>query len=154
MLIALSSNCKITILNLNGRKWKLERTCFVTIYSFLRTYLSVIENIATEHTFWWCNVQLLGKEIKQFTLNEIPPNMMNKKTFIFWKVQLEFHKVVLKNAKCLQDDERRTVKQFHVTDWAAADEVPGNEGLLVSLMEKVQKWQQQSGDGPITVHCR
>ena len=46
------------------------------------------------------------------------------------------------------------VKQFQLTCWPAADSLPASPDCMVALFDKVQRWQQISGDGLITVHCR
>ncbi|XP_066299110.1 receptor-type tyrosine-protein phosphatase epsilon-like [Branchiostoma lanceolatum] len=46
----------------------------------------------------------------------------------------------------------RVIRQFHFQDWLA-NGVPGNAGKMLDLIGKVEKQQQQSGNGPITVHC-
>ena len=44
------------------------------------------------------------------------------------------------------------VKQFHVTNWPAQDKLPDSDAVL-QMMDCVEKWQQQSGNNPITIHC-
>ncbi|CAH1243536.1 PTPRA [Branchiostoma lanceolatum] len=49
-------------------------------------------------------------------------------------------------------DETRTVQQFHFHGWPEVG-VPDNAAGMIDLIGQVQKQQQQSGNGPITVHC-
>lgn len=45
------------------------------------------------------------------------------------------------------------MKHYQFTVWP--DEgIPGNGVGIVDLIGQVQKWQRQSGDKPIIVHCR
>eukprot|EP00058_Branchiostoma_floridae_P025619 XP_002611109.1 hypothetical protein BRAFLDRAFT_70467 [Branchiostoma floridae] len=46
----------------------------------------------------------------------------------------------------------RVIRQFHFRDWPC-NGVPENGGKVLDLIGKVEKQQQQSGNGPITVHC-
>ncbi|XP_064604744.1 receptor-type tyrosine-protein phosphatase epsilon-like [Liolophura sinensis] len=46
-----------------------------------------------------------------------------------------------------------TVKQFVVKFWPEGRDVPSNPGDLVTLIEEVDRWRQQSGQGPVIVHC-
>ncbi|XP_070563083.1 receptor-type tyrosine-protein phosphatase mu-like [Ptychodera flava] len=47
----------------------------------------------------------------------------------------------------------RTIQQFQLTGWPANAPRPKQKGVFVELMGMVEKWQQQTGNGPITVHC-
>ncbi|XP_070562395.1 receptor-type tyrosine-protein phosphatase alpha-like [Ptychodera flava] len=47
----------------------------------------------------------------------------------------------------------RTITQLQV-DWPARKEVPSSDSIMVDLISLVERAQQQSGDNPITVHCR
>lgn len=42
---------------------------------------------------------------------------------------------------------------FQYSGWVDENEVPSGSGLI-TLIAKVEKWQQHSGNGPITVICR
>ena len=42
---------------------------------------------------------------------------------------------------------------FQYSGWADDSKVPSGSGLI-TLIAKVEKWQQHSGNGPITVICR
>ncbi|XP_019645755.1 PREDICTED: receptor-type tyrosine-protein phosphatase alpha-like [Branchiostoma belcheri] len=46
----------------------------------------------------------------------------------------------------------RTVQQFHFHGWPEVG-IPDNAAGMIDLIGQVQKQQQHSGNGPITVHC-
>ena len=52
-----------------------------------------------------------------------------------------------------QDSSSLNVKQFQYTDWPE-ESVPTSGSGLIDLIGQVQKWQRNSGDRPIIVHCR
>lgn len=45
------------------------------------------------------------------------------------------------------------VKQFQYTGWPSQG-VPSSAVGLIDLREQVEKWQRNSGDKPIVIHCR
>ena len=45
------------------------------------------------------------------------------------------------------------IKIFQYSGWVNENEEPPAAGLI-TLIAKVEKWQQHSGNGPITVVCR
>ena len=45
------------------------------------------------------------------------------------------------------------IKQFHYTGWPM-EGVPNSAIGLLDIREQVEKWQRNSGDKPIVVHCR
>ncbi|CAH1242713.1 PTPRA [Branchiostoma lanceolatum] len=51
-----------------------------------------------------------------------------------------------------QEGKPRTVQQFHFHGWPEVG-IPDNAAGMIDLIGQVQKQQQQSGNGPITVHC-
>ena len=52
-----------------------------------------------------------------------------------------------------QDGSSIPVKQFHYMGWT--EEGPPDTGSgLIDLIGQVQKWQMNSGDRPVVVHCR
>ena len=51
------------------------------------------------------------------------------------------------------DSSPLNVKQFQYTDWPE-ESVPASGSGLIDLIGQVQKWQRNSGDKPIIVHCR
>ncbi|XP_035698390.1 receptor-type tyrosine-protein phosphatase F-like [Branchiostoma floridae] len=51
-----------------------------------------------------------------------------------------------------KDDTNRTVQQFHFHGWPEVG-IPDNAAGMIDLIGQVQKQQQHSGNGPITVHC-
>ena len=55
----------------------------------------------------------------------------------------------------LQDVEGSSqhVKQFQYTGWPSQG-VPSSAVGLIDLREQVEKWQRNSGDKPIIIHCR
>lgn len=44
------------------------------------------------------------------------------------------------------------IKMFQYSGWTDETKVPSGSGLI-TLIAKVEKWQQHSGNGPITVIC-
>ncbi|KAI0234919.1 Receptor-type tyrosine-protein phosphatase epsilon [Lamellibrachia satsuma] len=52
-------------------------------------------------------------------------------------------------------DGATVVKQFHLkrNSWNKDESVPSNKTVLLDLLDMVEKWQQQSGNKPITLHC-
>ena len=53
----------------------------------------------------------------------------------------------------IQDGSSLPVKQFQYTGWPE-EGVPDTGSGLIDLIGQVQKWQRNSGDKPIVVHCR
>ncbi|XP_078574491.1 receptor-type tyrosine-protein phosphatase S-like isoform X2 [Branchiostoma floridae x Branchiostoma japonicum] len=51
-----------------------------------------------------------------------------------------------------KEGKARTVQQFHFHGWPEVG-IPDNAAGMIDLIGQVQKQQQQSGNGPITVHC-
>jgi protein tyrosine phosphatase len=51
-----------------------------------------------------------------------------------------------------KDSSSLNVKQFQYTDWPE-ESVPASGSGLIDLIGQVQKWQRNSGDKPIIVHC-
>ncbi|XP_077981808.1 receptor-type tyrosine-protein phosphatase T-like [Glandiceps talaboti] len=47
----------------------------------------------------------------------------------------------------------RTIQQYQVTGWPADQNMPKQKGVFIEIMTMVEKWQQQTGNGPVTVHC-
>ena len=62
--------------------------------------------------------------------------------------------VFLGSVYILQDNSSLPVKHFQFTVWPEGSSVPENSSGLIDLIGQVQKWQQSSGNKPITVHCR
>ncbi|KAI0209894.1 Receptor-type tyrosine-protein phosphatase kappa [Lamellibrachia satsuma] len=58
-------------------------------------------------------------------------------------------------AKSGSNKESATVvKQFHLTNaWSQGASLPSNKTVVIELMGLVEKWQQHSGNGPVTIHC-
>lgn len=54
----------------------------------------------------------------------------------------------------LKPNNAVTVKQFHLTNWPEGQELPESKKDLLDVMDLVERWQQQSGNGPVTIHCR
>ena len=50
-------------------------------------------------------------------------------------------------------EKSRRIKIFQYSGWVNENEEPPAAGLI-TLIAKVEKWQQHSGNGPITVVCR
>lgn len=53
----------------------------------------------------------------------------------------------------LQENKARAVRQFHFHGWPEVG-IPTDGKGMINLIAAVQKQQQQSGNHPITVHCR
>ena len=54
-----------------------------------------------------------------------------------------------------QDMSSRSVKQYQFTGWPEEPgAVPSNGTGLIDLIGQVQRWQMNSGNRPIIVHCR
>lgn len=52
-----------------------------------------------------------------------------------------------------QEGQVRTVRQFHFHGWPEVG-IPAEGKGMIDLIAAVQKQQQQTGNHPITVHCR
>ncbi|KAI0230738.1 Receptor-type tyrosine-protein phosphatase mu [Lamellibrachia satsuma] len=61
----------------------------------------------------------------------------------------------LKVNKSGRSEEKATVvKQFQLKNcWKEDELLPSNTAVLLHLLDMVEKWQQQSGNGHITIHC-
>ncbi len=51
------------------------------------------------------------------------------------------------------DKEVVKVKQFQLTNWNEDESLPPSKKDLLELIELLEKWQQKSANGPITIHC-
>jgi len=52
-----------------------------------------------------------------------------------------------------QEKQSRLVRQFHFHGWPEIG-IPAEGKGMIDLIAAVQKQQQQTGNHPITVHCR
>lgn len=52
-----------------------------------------------------------------------------------------------------QEEQARVVRQFHFHGWPEIG-IPAEGKGMIDLITAVQKQQQQTGNHPITVHCR
>lgn len=52
-----------------------------------------------------------------------------------------------------QEEQTRLVRQFHFHGWPEIG-IPAEGKGMLDLIAAVQKQQQQTGNHPITVHCR
>lgn len=52
-----------------------------------------------------------------------------------------------------QEEQVRMVRQFHFHGWPEVG-IPAEGKGMIDLIAAVQKQQQQTGNHPITVHCR
>lgn len=52
-----------------------------------------------------------------------------------------------------QEEQTRAVRQFHFHGWPEVG-IPAEGKGMIDLIAAVQKQQQQTGNHPITVHCR
>lgn len=52
-----------------------------------------------------------------------------------------------------QEEQTRVVRQFHFHGWPEIG-IPAEGKGMIDLIAAVQKQQQQTGNHPITVHCR
>ncbi|KAK2191690.1 hypothetical protein NP493_48g07132 [Ridgeia piscesae] len=51
-------------------------------------------------------------------------------------------------------DSGTVIKQFQLNNsWSRDSPLPSNATVLVDLLDAVEKWQQQNGNGPIVIHC-
>lgn len=53
----------------------------------------------------------------------------------------------------LQENKSRQIRQFHFHGWPEVG-IPSDGKGMINIIAAVQKQQQQSGNHPITVHCR
>lgn len=53
----------------------------------------------------------------------------------------------------VQENKARAVRQFHFHGWPEVG-IPADGKGMINIIAAVQKQQQQSGNHPITVHCR
>lgn len=53
----------------------------------------------------------------------------------------------------VQENKTRLVRQFHFHGWPEVG-IPTDGKGMINIIAAVQKQQQQSGNHPITVHCR
>ncbi|XP_064626438.1 receptor-type tyrosine-protein phosphatase mu-like [Lineus longissimus] len=60
-----------------------------------------------------------------------------------------------RKSKLQMSDQKleRLVRQFQFNAWPEDKVVPSSAKSIVSLVDAVERWQQQSGDGKILVHC-
>lgn len=56
-------------------------------------------------------------------------------------------------AQHFKENKARAVRQFHFHGWPEVG-IPTDGKGMINLIAAVQKQQQQSGNHPITVHCR
>ncbi|XP_006817659.2 receptor-type tyrosine-protein phosphatase epsilon-like [Saccoglossus kowalevskii] len=61
-------------------------------------------------------------------------------------------KFELINKRKMNNESHRLITQYQITDWSPED-VPRSKTVMMRLVTMIEKYQQ-SGDGPITVHCR
>lgn len=52
-----------------------------------------------------------------------------------------------------QENKTRQIRQFHFHGWPEVG-IPTDGKGMINIIAAVQKQQQQSGNHPITVHCR
>ncbi|XP_074641439.1 receptor-type tyrosine-protein phosphatase kappa-like [Tubulanus polymorphus] len=50
-------------------------------------------------------------------------------------------------------DGPRLIRQFQLNVWHNGDPVPQSEATILTLIDMVDRWLQQTGAGPVTVHC-
>lgn len=58
-----------------------------------------------------------------------------------------------RSAPSVQENKARAVRQFHFHGWPEVG-IPTDGKGMINIIAAVQKQQQQSGNHPITVHCR
>eukprot|EP00058_Branchiostoma_floridae_P025625 XP_002611115.1 hypothetical protein BRAFLDRAFT_206147 [Branchiostoma floridae] len=88
------------------------------------------------HKYWPGEVEMYG---------DICVEAKGDKTFQDYTVRT-FHITNTKKASC------RTIQQFHFHGWPEIG-IPANAAGMLDLIGQVERQQQQSGNGPITVHC-
>lgn len=52
-----------------------------------------------------------------------------------------------------KENKSRQIRQFHFHGWPEVG-IPSDGKGMINIIAAVQKQQQQSGNHPITVHCR
>lgn len=57
------------------------------------------------------------------------------------------------SCQSVQENKARAVRQFHFHGWPEVG-IPTDGKGMINIIAAVQKQQQQSGNHPITVHCR
>ncbi|XP_066299501.1 receptor-type tyrosine-protein phosphatase S-like isoform X3 [Branchiostoma lanceolatum] len=106
------------------------------------------------HKYWPGEVEMYGdicveakgdKTFQDYTVRTF--HITNTKTHKFQKhAEGEAEGLLEKKASC------RTVQQFHFHGWPEIG-IPSNAAGMLDLIGQVERQQQQSGNGPITVHC-
>ncbi|XP_067118500.1 receptor-type tyrosine-protein phosphatase mu-like isoform X2 [Centruroides vittatus] len=59
----------------------------------------------------------------------------------------------LKNISNQEETVTKVVKQFHLTGWSSSSTLPTSSDILLRLIEKVERWQQNSGTTTVIVQC-
>lgn len=75
---------------------------------------------------------------------------------LWFDIKQTFRQTMSDLAACLQSgDSSKIVKQFQLkkNGWHHDASLPADKMVLLNLLDMVEKWQQQSGNGPITIHC-
>ncbi|XP_019631267.1 PREDICTED: tyrosine-protein phosphatase Lar-like isoform X1 [Branchiostoma belcheri] len=105
------------------------------------------------HKYWPGEVEMYGdicveakgdKTFQDYTVRTF--HITNTKTHKFQKHPEETEGLLEMTASC------RTVQQFHFHGWPEIG-IPANAAGMLDLIGQVERQQQQSGNGPITVHC-
>ncbi|XP_078574737.1 receptor-type tyrosine-protein phosphatase S-like isoform X4 [Branchiostoma floridae x Branchiostoma japonicum] len=106
------------------------------------------------HKYWPGEVEMYGdicveakgdKTFQDYTVRTF--HITNTKTHKFQKhAEGETEGLLEKKASC------RTIQQFHFHGWPEIG-IPANAAGMLDLIGQVERQQQQSGNGPITVHC-
>jgi hypothetical protein len=58
-----------------------------------------------------------------------------------------------KNNFSKEEDKSLAVKMFQHLSWTETS-VPTDISEIISLIQRIEKWQQHSGNGPITIVCK
>ncbi|KAK6188530.1 hypothetical protein SNE40_004688 [Patella caerulea] len=53
----------------------------------------------------------------------------------------------------IPDDPPRVIRQFHFHHWADGSTVPSSKMALLELLDMVERWQHQTDNTSVTVHC-
>lgn len=48
---------------------------------------------------------------------------------------------------------KKVIKQFHLSGWMPNETLPTSADIIINLIDKVQRWQQQSGTSTVIVQC-
>ncbi|XP_023211909.1 receptor-type tyrosine-protein phosphatase T-like [Centruroides sculpturatus] len=59
----------------------------------------------------------------------------------------------LRNISNQEETDTKVMKQFHLTGWSSSNTLPTSSDILLRLIEKVERWQQNSATTTVIVQC-